>query len=53
MKTVILDYGTGEVKIVSSNDININDIEETLGKRGLINSDCNWMIVDELEIVEI
>lgn len=49
-KIIILDYNTGEV-LITDYDPNIwespEDMEDEFGV-GLINSNCNYMVVDKL-----
>ena len=51
-KIIILDYSTGEV-IIKDYDENIWDCAEDMTDEDgnlIIHSDCDWMVVDELNL---
>ena len=51
-KIIILDYSTGEV-LIKDYDENIWDYAEDMTDEDgnlILHSDCNWMIVDELNL---
>ena len=51
-KIIILDYSTGEV-LIKDYDENIWDCPEDMTDEDgilIINSDCNWMVVDKLNL---
>lgn len=51
MKVVILDYEAGEVKIISADKTDEDNIEEILTERYEYNlSSIEWMAVDELKL---
>ena len=49
-KIIILDYSTGEIYIKNYNDKIWQDSENFLLEHGFKITDCNWMIVDKLNL---
>jgi hypothetical protein len=50
MKIIVIDYSTSEVHVYPFNESGDTACEDCLSEHGHRESDCEWMIVDELKL---